>query len=112
MTAQQWHRIADLTQLRDAEPFPAEAEGRAVCLYKIDDQVHAVSDICPHQKNVHLSEGYFEGATIECPMHQSCFDVRTGKVLGPPAQTDIESYEVKIENGAVFINLTARSPAA
>jgi nitrite reductase/ring-hydroxylating ferredoxin subunit len=111
MTAQQWHRIADLTQLGEGEPFPAEVEGRAVCLYKIDDGLHAVSDICPHQKNVRLSRGYFEGVIIECPMHQSCFDVRTGKVLAPPAQSDLESYDVKVENGVIFINLIARSPA-
>jgi nitrite reductase/ring-hydroxylating ferredoxin subunit len=36
-------------------------------------------------------------------MHQSQFDVRTGKVLTPPACENLDVYEVKVEGGAVFV---------
>jgi nitrite reductase/ring-hydroxylating ferredoxin subunit len=104
MTAMsEWHRAADLDQVPDGEPFPIEAGGSAVCLYRIGEAIHAVSDICPHQRNVRLSTGYFEDGVIECPMHQSRFDVRTGAVLAPPARKNLDVYEVRIEEGAVFV---------
>ena len=107
----QWHRACDLEQIPEGEPFPVQAEGSAVCLYRLGDAIHAVSDICPHQQNVRLSEGYFEDGVIECPMHQSRFDVRTGAVLTPPAAENLDVYEVKIDNGAVFVKRRDRAGA-
>jgi len=99
----EWHRVSDLKLVPEGEPFPIQPDGSPVCLYRIGGAIHAVSDICPHQQNVRLSEGYFENGVIECPMHQSQFDVRTGAVLTPPATEDLDVYEVKIEDGAVFV---------
>ena len=98
-----WHRACDLDGVPQHTPFPIQAEGSAVCLYRMGDAIYAVSDICPHQRNIRLSDGYFEDGVIECPMHQSRFDVRTGKVLAPPARRDLDVYEVKVEGGAVFV---------
>ncbi len=99
----EWHRASDLDRIPEGEPFPIQADGRALCLYRIGDAIHAVSDICPHQQSVRLSEGYFADGVIECPMHQSRFDVRTGKVLTPPACENLDVYEVKVEGGGIFV---------
>ncbi len=38
------------------------------------------------------------------PLHQSCFEIRTGKVIeGGPAWRDVPAYEVKVADGSVFV---------
>ena len=42
-----------------------------------------------------------------CPCHASVFDI-TGEVLGPPADRALDLYPVRIENGIVKVDTTAR----
>ncbi len=58
--------------------------------------LHAVSDVCSHA-DVSLSEGEVDGCTIECWLHGSRFDLRTGKPTGLPATKPVPVYPVKIE---------------
>ncbi|GAA4340546.1 non-heme iron oxygenase ferredoxin subunit [Pigmentiphaga soli] len=99
----EWHRVAPLAQFLEGEPRTLRAGEAEIALYLLGDEVHAIGDMCPHQRDVRLSEGFLEDGVIECPMHQSCFDIRTGKVLGPPAREDVPVYPVKIEDGVVFV---------
>ena len=67
-------------------------------------ELHAISDICSHGA-VSLSDGEVEGCSIECWLHGSRFDLRTGKPLGPPATTPIAVHTVKIEGDDVYVAL-------
>lgn len=99
----QWHRASALEDVWEGAPLPVTVEGCQIALYRFGDEVHAVGDLCPHQKDVKLSEGFLEGDTIECPMHQSCFNVRTGQVLNAPARENLPVFEIRIEDGQVFV---------
>ena len=44
-----------------------------------------------------LSEGEVSDCTIECWLHGSRFDLRTGDPSGPPAFEPIATYPVQIE---------------
>ena len=103
MTA--WHCASALENVWEGAPLAVMVDGQAVALYRFGDQVHAVGDLCPHQKDVKLSDGYLDGETIECPMHQSCFNVKTGKVQSPPAREDIPVFKVRIEDGNVMVEV-------
>lgn len=100
-----WYRASALDEVWEGAPLAVTVEGCQIALYRFGSEVHAVGDLCPHQKDVKLSEGYLEGDTIECPMHQSCFNVRTGQVLGPPARENLPVFEIRIEDGQVFVAL-------
>jgi len=41
---------------------------------------------------------------IECPLHGSVFDVRTGEVLNPPAPTPVRTYPVEVDGGVVKVS--------
>src|SRR5215472_12650962 len=57
-----------------------QADGRAICLVRMEDgSLHAVDDACSHE-GACLSEGELFEGSIECPLHGSLFDVRTGAV--------------------------------
>ena len=55
MTA--WYRVAAVSDLREGEAFPAELNGVAIALYRVDGEVHAVDDICTHEF-AQLSQGF------------------------------------------------------
>ncbi len=88
-----------------------ELDGEAglveVALVRDDDgELHAISDICSHGA-VSLSDGEVEGCTIECWLHGSRFDLRSGKPLGPPAVTPVPVYPVTTDGERVLVDVDA-----
>ena len=78
-----------------------EVDGVAVCLVHADDGTfYAFEDSCPHE-GASLSDGFLAGAEIECPLHSSVFDVRTGAVEGPPARRPLACWRVRVADGLV-----------
>jgi 3-phenylpropionate/trans-cinnamate dioxygenase ferredoxin subunit len=98
-----------VSSLQDRKPFKVTVDGEDVLLAKVDDAVFAVSDICTHSE-VSLSEGDIEGCAIECWLHGSAFDLRTGAASGPPATSDLQTYKVVIEEDQsdpmIFVSLS------
>jgi 3-phenylpropionate/trans-cinnamate dioxygenase ferredoxin subunit len=98
-----------VSSLQDRKPFKVTVDGEDVLLAKVDDSVFAVSDICTHSE-VSLSEGDIEGCAIECWLHGSAFDLRTGAASGPPATSDLQTFKVVIEEDQsdpmIFVSLS------
>ena len=69
-------------------------------------EVFALRDVCSHAE-VALSEGEVYNHTIECWLHGSCFDLRTGKPTNPPATKPVPTYRVRVEDGDVYVSLGA-----
>jgi 3-phenylpropionate/trans-cinnamate dioxygenase ferredoxin subunit len=69
-----------------------------------DDTFHAVHDECSHA-SIPLSEGEVDGCTLECWLHGSRFDLRTGKPTGPPATEPVPVYPVEVRDGDIYVNL-------
>ena len=70
-----------------------------------DDNFYAVRDECSHA-SVALSEGEVDGCTLECWLHGSRFDLRTGKAINLPATEPVPVYPCVIEGGDVLVDVT------
>ena len=70
-------------------------EGTAMAVVRTAEGVFAVSDRCSHA-DVSLSEGEVEGCQLECWLHGSAFDLRTGVPQSPPATHAIPTYAVRL----------------
>jgi len=92
-------RLADL---EDRKPTRIEINGEPLCVARIDGQVYAVGDVCTHA-NIPLSEGEISGFDIECWLHGSRFDMRTGKPDTPPAVVALPTYSVTVIGDSVVI---------
>jgi len=101
MTAQ---RVASLADLPLGGVTEVKVSGRPVALARTEDGVFALQDRCSHGA-VKLSEGELDGCTLECWLHGSRFDLRTGKPTGPPAVTPVATYAVTVEGEDVFIDV-------
>lgn len=100
--------MTELHRLRADElememPVAVEVGDLSLCVVRTTDGIFAFEDICTHQRNVKLSEGFVEGNTIECPQHQACFDLRTGAVVTPPATEAIRVFDVIDEGAEILI---------
>lgn len=98
-----WHRVASADQVTEGGVLAVEVEGVPLGIYVLGNEYFALGDVCPHQGDVYLSDGYLEGETIECPLHQSCFSIRTGEHLSAPAEDDVVAYPVRVDGGELYV---------
>jgi nitrite reductase/ring-hydroxylating ferredoxin subunit len=87
-------------QTKDIEPSKmkaVEVDGEMVCVANVEGKYYAIGNVCTHMGGP-LAEGKLEGYEVECPWHGSRFDIRSGKVLRPPAMREEPTYEVKVGN--------------
>ena len=84
---------------------PASTAGREIALVRLGAEVFAIDATCTHGK-ANLCGGFVEDdGSIECPLHQGRFDVRTGRALCAPLTQDLAVHEVRVEGGRVFLRL-------
>ena len=67
------------------------------------DELFAVEDECSHGK-VPLSEGDVVDCTIECYLHGSTFDLRTGRAMNLPATQPVRVFPVLIDGDDVQVD--------
>lgn len=94
--------VCALADLVDGQPHKVDVAGTAVALVLTEGQVFAINDICSHGQ-VSLSEGEVEGCALECWLHGSQFDLRTGHPLSLPATDPVPVYPVQIDDGTVLV---------
>jgi 3-phenylpropionate/trans-cinnamate dioxygenase ferredoxin subunit len=77
-----------------------------VGVYNCDGEYFALEDRCSHDDGP-LVEGEWEPdrCTVICPRHGSYFDIRTGRPLTLPAYEPVETYEVVVEGGEIFVEV-------
>ena len=80
--------VCPTSALPPGEAFRVEAD-EPIAVFNVDGDFYAIDDTCTHQ-DASPADGWLDGCTVECPLHASCFDLRTGKVSGPPAKTPVD----------------------
>ena len=84
-----------------------EVDGTEVAIVRSGDRYYAIADECSHA-SVPLSEGDVDGCTLECYLHGSAFDLRTGEPLGLPATEPVPVYRCRVSGDDVLVDLSAR----
>ncbi len=103
-----WIEAAIDGDVPDQGTLQVRCGSELICLYRIGATHFATQDECSHG-SASLSEGFIvEDGLIECPLHQGSFDIKTGRAVGVPCKDDIRVYPVKIENGKIFVQVSAQ----
>ena len=95
-------RACAAADIPDGGSVAVEVGGEPVAIVRTEGEVYAIRDVCSHAE-VPLSEGEVDGCTIECWLHGSRFDLRTGKPTSMPATEPVPVYPVKIEGDDVLV---------
>lgn len=99
--------VCSLGELPDGEVATVDVPGTGrIAVFHVGGELHAVEDRCSHQQ-AWLSDGFVEEAdcTVECPLHASAFDLRTGEPTGPPAVRPMRVFPVRVVDGAITVTV-------
>jgi 3-phenylpropionate/trans-cinnamate dioxygenase ferredoxin subunit len=99
-------RLCALADLSPGVPLRVELDDKEVAVVLVGEEVFAIEDVCSHA-DFPLSDGEVEDCTIECALHSSCFDLRTGKPTGPPATRPVPVFATSVVDGDVYAELGA-----
>jgi nitrite reductase/ring-hydroxylating ferredoxin subunit len=97
-------RLASVDDLKPNEMKGIKINGNQILLVNLNGAYYAIGNVCTHMGCM-LSNGRLVGETVVCSCHASTFDVKTGKVIKGLAFKPEPSYELKIENGQVLVNI-------
>ena len=95
---------AALSDVPDGGALGTEVDGVEIALVRSGDEVYAIHDECSHA-SIPLSEGDVEGDEIECWLHGSMFDLRTGKPTNLPATEPVPVYPCTVDGDAVYVDV-------
>lgn len=77
---------------------------RKLAVYDTPTGIFVSLAFCNHG-GADLCDGYFDGHVIECPLHQGAFDVRTGNPVCAPATRPMKTFEARVHDGIVQLNM-------
>jgi len=95
-------RVCSVEEIPEQGTFGVEVNGTPMVIVKSDGEVYALDEFCTHEE-VSLVDGEIYDHTVECWLHGSCFDLRSGKPTGPPATKPLATYQIRVEDGDVYV---------
>jgi 3-phenylpropionate/trans-cinnamate dioxygenase ferredoxin component len=98
-----WHVVATEAEVK-RDIVGVEVEGTKIGLYCIDGVFYALENVCPHEYAL-LTQGFLEGTTIECPLHEAMFDVPTGRCLKEIGQRDLKTFAVASDGEMISVRV-------
>jgi nitrite reductase/ring-hydroxylating ferredoxin subunit len=97
-------KALELSKLAPGTMAGVQVEGKQILLSNLGGEVYAVDGVCTHEESL-LSQGFMIEERVVCQLHLSQFDLRTGEVHNPPATAPLRLYNVKIEDGSIFVEI-------
>ena len=84
-----------------------------VAIFNCNGTFYALDDTCSHQE-ASLSEGDLDldRCAIECPLHGSSFDLRTGEPISLPAVEPVRAHHLEVGDDGILRVALAEDSAA
>lgn len=95
-------KVANVSDFQNTYSKLVEFDGIPVALFKLQDGFFAIANACTH-KGGSLSQGKVENGNVTCPFHGGKFEIKTGKVVGPPPTNNVEKFNVIVEGDEIYI---------
>ena len=97
-------KVASAAEVPSGSGKFVEVEGKRIAVFNVGGRYYAIDNACPHRGGP-LSEGTLEGEVVTCPWHGSKFNVTTGAVLSPPAQSGVTHYPLRESGGELSVEV-------
>jgi 3-phenylpropionate/trans-cinnamate dioxygenase ferredoxin subunit len=98
--------VCPLSDLPRGEARRVDSDPPIAVFHTDDGEILAIDDTCTHQ-DASLADGWLEGCEVECPLHASRFDLRTGAVDAPPAKVGVRIHQVTVVDGIIHVTPSA-----
>ena len=93
-----------VSDLAEGSISTVHLKGRHLLLSKFEGEVSAVSGVCTHEET-DLGLGFVIEDRIVCPLHLSQFELKTGRVINPPATDPLERFNVRTEGDTILVEV-------
>jgi 3-phenylpropionate/trans-cinnamate dioxygenase ferredoxin subunit len=97
-------RVAAQADVMPGSTLRVQSGGHDICIVNTEGSLYALRDNCSH-KDFPLSEGEVLGHRLTCAWHGAAFDVTTGSALSLPAIKPVQTYDVEVEDGGIWVRL-------
>ena len=94
-------KVCPINQLKDREGKRYIIDDTEVAIFKVDGEIYALSNICPHQHNTLIYDGFIDDEYVVCPAHGWMFNLKTGKT--PSGTKGLDSFDVKVADDQVYV---------
>jgi 3-phenylpropionate/trans-cinnamate dioxygenase ferredoxin subunit len=102
-------RICPLSELAAGDAIRLETRPPIALFHTEEGELFAIDDTCTHQ-DASLADGYVEGCEVECPLHASKFNLRSGTVDAPPAKLPVRVHAVEVRDGDIYLQESEEVP--
>lgn len=99
-----WMKVVEAKRIPEGEGLRVDIGEHRIALFRIGEDVYALGDRCSHAE-ASLAEGEIFDMEVECPRHGSAFDLETGEPHALPATKPVPVYDVKVEDGTVYLRI-------
>lgn len=101
-------KVANTRDLAEGNMIAVEVEDTEILLVRLQGQYHAIGNVCSHA-DAWLDQGSLRPVTweVQCPLHQGCFDLRTGQPTAGPPYQPVPVYAVRVEGEDILVGLPA-----
>lgn len=100
----QWRCAGHAGDLSEDAPIEFKLDGTEIGIYRVGDELYALENVCPHAYAL-LTQGFIDGDTVECPLHEAVFHIPTGKCLKEPGGRDLKTYSVRLAGEEIQIKV-------
>lgn len=99
-----WKRVASAAEVEPGQMKRVFVGGIDIALCNLAGSFHAIDNICTHAYAC-LTDGYFEGEELECPLHGGRFNVKSGEAGGGIVTEDLRRFAVRVDGDDVFVSI-------
>ena len=104
-----WTPVLESSQLRQRKLKRVDFENKGILLYRDGESLYAIGSVCSHAGGP-LEEGKVQGTCVQCPWHDSVFDLRDGRIVHGPAHQPQPCFDARDRNGQIEIRLVEEVP--
>jgi 3-phenylpropionate/trans-cinnamate dioxygenase ferredoxin subunit len=98
----EFQKATEVSEIPEGTMKIVKLMGHEISIANVEGQFYAFPNNCTHAGGP-LGRGRLKGFVVQCPLHGSKFDIRTGAVVTSPAQTPLRTFVVKVEKGTVWV---------
>jgi 3-phenylpropionate/trans-cinnamate dioxygenase ferredoxin subunit len=100
------HFVAHVEDIKPGSLQQVIVADEVLCVARTEQgEFFAIPDACTHESNSSLSDGEMWDECVECPVHGSLFNLRTGEVTGLPAFVPTTSFSIVVDGDDVYVEL-------
>jgi chlorite dismutase/nitrite reductase/ring-hydroxylating ferredoxin subunit len=107
-----WTDVGPLSEFGPGSTKVVYLEGKQIALFNVNGSLYALANRCSHARGP-LSEGELDesACTVTCPWHYAKYDLASGRVVDGVASAPVESYQIEVRDGIIWVGTKMPEPA-